>query len=441
MDVLLSRFRSRFAKDGSGHGPTLATSATADRPSAASHLPPEILLPILTYLVRSPPEWTTMMMTLSPNHRPSYICDTLKDLRAACLVCRAWRESALVPLYARVILHSPKHLDLFLRSLEHRQALALLVRSIQLPDETQSLPEHLPATRPFGYQKRRLWDLGRAVDLVLERCNRATEIAFRVNTPKLSFVHGYDSNAHRIQRLELSAGPHDPTQILRETALPILRLPTLPIADPLITHLTLYGLHVFPAHELIRFPRLVALRLHFCVAAMGWLHRILDRCPALETLHVEAFAYDTRQRWNLSELGPASYSLRQLRLDWSRKDLAQSLLFLQNLTLLELSVRTILDDASPIDLPSKLETLIFSTRGFVFRGEYGGSRCALISAIGALQRRLPGWKRASTPNLVNLQLSGDAAIGHCILWDWAIASFLLQPFCRSLGLNLDISLL
>ncbi|KZV78625.1 hypothetical protein EXIGLDRAFT_520637 [Exidia glandulosa HHB12029] len=382
-----------------------------------------------------------MMMTLSPHRRPSYVCDTLKDLRAACLVCRAWRESALVPLYARVILHSPQQLDLFLRSLEHYKALASLVRSIQLPDETQSLPEHLPAARPFGYQKRRLWDLGRAVGLVLERCSTATEIAFRVNTPKLSFVHGYDSNAHRIQRLELSAGPrNDPTQILRETALPILRLPTLPIADPLITHLTLYGLHVFPAHELIRFPRLVTLRIHFCVAAMGWLDRILDRCPVLEILQIEAFAYDTRQRWNLSELRPASNSLRQLRLDWSRRDLGQSLSFLQYLTLLELSVRTILDDPSPIDLPSNLETLIFSTRGFVFRGEYGGSRCALISAVGALQRRLPSWKRASTPNLVNLQLSGDGAVGHCILWDWAIASFLLQPFCRSLGVNLDIFL-
>ncbi|KZV96597.1 hypothetical protein EXIGLDRAFT_833551 [Exidia glandulosa HHB12029] len=430
---MLARLTSRLLKRDSG--PRIPhTNASS---SCASRLPPEILLCIFGYLRRVPPDWTTMMSLILANHRPEHISNTLRDLRATCLVCRAWRDCAATLLYSSVYLRTARQLYALLRTLNHRPASSALVRSIRLPDETRELPEHPPVSRLFSPRKRRLRNIARAVDTLLARCAQTTEIVFRVNTPNMASIHGFFATAAQLERVEFAAGPRDTiARIFRD---PVhLRFPRGSLlADPPMKQLTLQGLFLGSTNELY-FPELRSLHVHFCASEPGWLRNLLEHSPKLEVLYIESLFVAEMLYWDVDELRAGAASLRELRLDWSRRDIGMGFGFLARLAVLEISLRCLTREDVAFTLPPTLETLILSSRGLIFRS--GTSRNTLLTAVAKVKRKLHGWKFHDTPRLSTLRLTGDV-YGSRVLRDWAMVSFLFGPYCRGVNVDFEVSLL
>lgn len=368
--------------------------------------------------------------------RPDYLRDTLDDMRAACLVCRAWHACASEVLFTHVHLHTTRDLHRFAHSLSRNPTLASFVKVLHLPEETQKLPERQPDPGRFEFRQRRMRRLGLAVESVLELCNSATDLAFRVNTPQLGAIHGLAQCAPRIDRLELSAGYRaNLVQLLTE---PVeLRFPRDFLTDPPFTHLTLQGLQLASTHD-VHFPRLRALYIRFSHAAPGWLGTVLGNSPCIERLHIEGlYIGNLWDAWSSDELRPAAGTLRELRIDWACRDVGIGFPFLANLRTLELSLECVADRGAEIGLPPNLDTLVLSSRGLTLRG--GITRGSLLTAVARVKKQLPSWKYGAAPNLRVLGLTGDV-YGSKLLDNWTIISCLFGSYCEQLGMSLDVAL-
>lgn len=426
MSTLLSRWKSRIP----GLSPGISSTPGHDTVNGvrSSTLPPEILLHIFDYLQRSPPDWTIIMSLALQERRPDHVQEELDDLRATSLVCRVWHDCAASFLYARAYLCTERHLERLLRTLRTNPALASLVKAIRLPDETESLPDVQPSRRSLALGQRHLRNLGRDVDKLLVLCSDATDIGFRVNTQMVGAIHGYQQIAQRATRLELAAGQGSKITRLTSVLFPTPSEPDPPIANMVLQHLTLQGLLLSSTADLL-FPNLTTLRIRFCQGFSGWLKNLLEHARALEVLHLESYFADDIAE----ELRPAAGTLRELRMDWSVRSVGDGLAFLQHLRVLELSLHCVIGDSDDdIALPPSIETLVLSCRGLVFRGH-----STLSMAAGTLRRRLPAWAES---NLARLELTGDVSEPD-VLKDFAIVSYLLQPYCRSIGIEFEMKLL
>ncbi|KZV97899.1 hypothetical protein EXIGLDRAFT_729417 [Exidia glandulosa HHB12029] len=422
---MLARLTSRLPKRDSGTRKTHNNTPS----SCASRLPPEILLCIFGYLQRYPLDWRTEILR---NRLPEHISKTRNDLRAAYLVCRAWRDCAAPLLYSGVYLRTARQLFALLRTLNHWPASSALIRSIRLPDE--DLPENSPVSQLFYPRKRRLRNIGRAVETLLEQCSQTTTIVFCVNTRNMAFIRGFYETAAQLERVEFAAGQHI-TSIFRDPLRPRFPRGSL-LADPIMKHLKLRELFLWPTEDL-HFPQLRSLHIYFCVSQPGWLRTILEHSPNLEVLYLEKFYVSEIIHWDVDELRAGAPSLRELRFDWTQSDIGSGFGFLARLTVLEISLRCLTQGAIEFSLPPTLETLILSSRGVI--PSSGNPRNKLLTAVANVKRRLHGWKLHDTPRLATLRLTGDFMEWR-LLQHWAMVSFLFGPYCRRLDVNLEVSL-
>ncbi|KZV96598.1 hypothetical protein EXIGLDRAFT_733003 [Exidia glandulosa HHB12029] len=411
-----------------------------------TRVPPEIWQHIFAFLYREPPDWTAKHYMLAAPRLPEYIRITYRDLRAVCLVCNAWRDGAIALVYARVHLPTAIHMEKLLRSLRTRPQLVSYIRNIRLPDETRELPpvSTLPrplAPRPFASKKRRLWRIGCAVDTLLRQCIDVTDITFGSNTSNIVYIHGNSATAPRLTRLHILGDPR-PARSSVVTLYTRMDLPRDLWPHTHMTQITLQSVHLHWTGNL-SFPHLRSLHIHFCVPSVpGWMRNIVEHCPVLDTLHVENTLNDRYgRRWSADELRPARASLRELRLDWHFPIASDGFAFLDQLTLLEISMWCLIDYGrnSPLSvLPPRLQTLVLSSSHKLNSGVR-----SLLPYAAEIKKQLPKWKVHDSVGLTCVRLTADVDDGgvffHTVS-DWRILSFLLRPSCLALGVELEVSL-
>ncbi|EJD44305.1 hypothetical protein AURDEDRAFT_185085 [Auricularia subglabra TFB-10046 SS5] len=401
--------------------------ATPSRSGPAAHMIPEVQLHIFTLLrtqARFGVHQRPFCVSAYFPRDPEVSCRPRRGLLALCYVCKGWRGAATEVLYHDVVLPNARSVQAFATTLSMQPALALFVRRLVMAD---------------AEAKDSI-----TVERIVRLCSGARDISFFRTEPSLFAVPGLYASAHRLRRLVIKGGHHNPSLVGPYNP-PVFdvtsALPLFPNLDSLL--LTRERIAFKPGA--MRPPGMLVLRnihtlsVQCCSLEMPTLARLLASMPRLRTAELRNMIYRNAaanrtdvaalfaaQRGTLTELSLASTyrgtrSIALCALGGIARFSALRVLALNAHELPQVP-----------DLPPALEQLVLSFSPYSAYASRGLRRRLLCSVAEII--RLAAW----APALRSIQLWDEVCLAQIPVW--RLAAFMLREILGRAAIEVDVNL-